>query len=133
MASGEEQFTSMTRQMAKWVDNVLGSGFSKYCPAGTWSPAVNMYEDEKFYYVVVDLAGVKVEDLDLKIEEGSLVLCGERETPRMPNCESLKLHLMEIDHGRFSRRIDLPTEVDADNTHARYRNGYLWIHIPRKL
>jgi len=43
---------------------------------------------------------------------------------------------MEIDHGRFCRKLNLPPDVDVDasaNLSASYGSGYLWIYLPRKV
>lgn len=129
--AGEGQFTSMTKQMSKWIDHVLGAGYHAYA-RDVWSPAVNVYEDSSRYHVVVELAGVKCDSIDLHFENGQLVLTGLRETPRPDNAaQGLKTHLMEIDHGRFWRAIELPAPVDGANIQARYCNGLLWIQLPK--
>ena len=44
----------------------------------------------------------------------------------------VRVHLMEIDHGGFSREVELPPEgVNRDKIRAQYRNGMLWIEIPK--
>lgn len=135
-ASGRENhLASMAKQMGKWVNQVItGSGYK--CPSDAWSPPVNFYEDDEGYCVVVDLAGMQPDMIDLRIEEGFMIVTGNRETPEMPQCRGLtRVHMMEIDHGRFCRQFELPKEVDADatiNLAALYRNGYLWISLPKR-
>ena len=66
---------------------------------------------------------------------GTLYITGERPLPSNPEADDvggMKLHLMEIDHGRFLREIKLPEDVAVDAIEATYRNGYLWVKIPRK-
>jgi HSP20 family molecular chaperone IbpA len=43
----------------------------------------------------------------------------------------IRVHLMEIDHGSFCREVELPENVDRDLIRASYRNGMLWIEIPK--
>jgi HSP20 family protein len=43
----------------------------------------------------------------------------------------IRVHLMEIDHGSFCREVELPLNVDRDRITANYRNGMLWIEIPK--
>ncbi len=43
----------------------------------------------------------------------------------------VRIHLMEIDHGAFSREVELPPDVNKERIAARYRNGMLWIEIPK--
>lgn len=131
-AAERDKFTSMAKQMGKWMDQVLGQGYQHYCSRDGWQPAINLCEDERHYCVVVDLAGVKASEIDLRAEQRMLVLSGERALPEAPErVGEVRLHLMEIDHGRFHRAIELPEGVDVDAIEAFYRNGYLWIRIPK--
>ena len=43
----------------------------------------------------------------------------------------VRVHLMEIDHGAFSREVELPENVDQGKIIAAYRNGMLWIEMPK--
>ena len=43
----------------------------------------------------------------------------------------VRVHLMEIDHGSFSREVELPPDIVADKIMATYRSGMLWIEIPK--
>lgn len=135
-ARSEERFSSMARQMGRWVNHMLGQQYHRFCPSEAWAPAVNFSEGRKGYGVVVDLAGVQAETIDLRIEAGAMIVSGRREMPESPAGPGPgRVHLMEIDHGRFSRRIDLPDDVDVDaavNLSASYSNGFLYIQLPRK-
>jgi len=129
-----DERSPISGQMSRWMEHVLGPSFQHYRPAECWRPAVNLCEHETFYCIVVELAGMKATDIDLRAEEGLLVLSGERFLPE--NKEepgSVRLHLMEIDHGRFQRAIELPENVDIDRIEAFYRNGYLWVRIPKTV
>ena len=130
--AGHEDFSSsIARQMGKWVDQVLGQSYHKYCPGETWKPAVNIYEDERQYVIVADLAGMKAADVDLRAEVGKLVISGERAVPHFETKGDVRLHTMEIDHGRFCRAVNLPEDADIEAIEALYRNGYLWIQVPK--
>jgi HSP20 family molecular chaperone IbpA len=135
-AMSEERFGSMARQMGRWVNHVLGQQYHRFCPSDAWTPAVNFSEGRDGYGVVVDLAGVQVDTIDLRIEAGAMVVSGRRETPESPAGPGPgRVHLMEIDHGRFCRRIELPDDVDVDaavNLSASYSSGFLYIQLPRK-
>ncbi len=117
--------------MGKWVDHVLGQSYQQYCPGETWKPAVNIYEDDRQYVIVADLAGMKAAEVDLRAESGKLVISGERAVPHFDSKGDVRLHTMEIDHGRFCRAVNLPEDADIEAIEALYRNGYLWIQIPK--
>ncbi len=137
LATEEDKNSPISRQMNKWLDQVLGPSFHQYCPSECWQPAINLCEDDTSYCLVVDLAGVKGEEIDLRDISGSLVLTGERETPQLPEVSgNVRMHLMEIDHGRFYREIKMPENADIENAdaiQASYRGGFLWVRIPKKM
>ena len=130
--TAEGQFSSLAQQMGKWVDRVLGPGYHSYLASEEWSPAINVCEDKTHYCLVVDLAGISPEDI-LRVENGMLVISGTRQTPGLEElAEPVRLHHMEIEHGRFSRRLEVSKDVDIDAIEASYRNGFLWIRMPKK-
>lgn len=134
--AGEVQFGHMHRQVNKLMDQ-LQKGFFNFCPAETWTPPVNLYENERAYLVCVDLSGVDKEKIELSIADGQLRLRGHREMPVLPEMvdpagQPWRVHLMEIDHGPFCREVDLPADIDPQRISASYRNGMLWVELPRK-
>ena len=123
----------MSERFRSVTEHILVSGYPKYCPGESWTPALNLYEDDRNYYVVADLAGVGTQGIDLEYEEGKLVICGHRPTPPPPEAHGgLKLHHMEINHGRFRRILELPPDVNTDSIEAVYRTGQLLITLPKK-
>jgi HSP20 family protein len=133
MAKREDEFGSMGGKMSAWVDQVLGPSFRKFSSSDTWAPAINLYEDSGSFYVVVDLAGVSVPQIDLRAEDGVLLIQGRREMPRVETqAQTVRVHMMEIDHGVFRRAVELPPTADTQSIEATYRSGFLSIRIPRK-
>ncbi len=107
--------------------------YNFYGGAGTWSPAVNLYETETSYLVCVDLAGVEKEKIDVQVQASELTLRGHREVPWQQQGDTkLKVHVMEIDHGAFVRTVELPSDAAQEQITAAYRDGLLWIEIPKK-
>jgi HSP20 family molecular chaperone IbpA len=51
--------------------------------------------------------------------------------PETPNVR-VRMHLMEIDHGSFARDVELPQNVHHEQINARYRDGMLWVVLPKK-
>jgi HSP20 family protein len=112
----------------------VGLNYQRFCPGEAWTPSINLYEDAENYFLVMDLAGVKPKAIDIRVDDrGTLVILGNREAPEVPTrLGPTKLHLMEIDHGRFCRSMDLPEDADVDRIEASYRGGFLWVQISRK-
>ena len=73
---------------------------------GAWEPPVDIFETGRTLWVIVALPGVGPEDLELVIEEGTLVIAGRRKLP--PEARGATIHRLELPHGQFERRIALP-------------------------
>lgn len=114
------------------------AGFSKFADTPGWTPAVNLYESPDAYIVCVDLAGVDKDKITVEVHSGVLNIRGTRLPPNRiatPDSKPLgpcKVHVMEIDDGPFSRQVELPSDVQEQTISARYRDGLLWIELPRK-
>jgi HSP20 family protein len=126
-------FQNLARQTNKMMEQ-LQKGF--VYGSETWTPSVNLYETSNAYLVCVDLAGVDKEKIDVEVADSRLKLRGARAVPSFsPNPgerpEKVRVHLMEIDHGAFSREVEIPQDADRHQISANYRNGMLWIEIPK--
>jgi len=71
-----------------------------------WEPPVDIFKTDEDLWVLVALPGVAPEKLEVLIEEGALVVRGERSLP--PECRHASVHRLEIPHGWFEREIELP-------------------------
>ena len=145
-ATADPPFGHLARQANKLMEQVQ-KGYFNFCPSDTWTPSVNLYENATAYVVCVDLAGVEKEKIDVEVVDNRLRLRGTRpvptfdEEPAVASAGSavgadvqprrLRVHLMEIDHGSFSREVELPHGVNRQEITATYRNGMLWIEIPK--
>ena len=128
----EEQFYYWAIHMKKLAERTGSAGYRRFLSGKAFSPAVNLYEDGEAYHVAVDLAAVSPKSMSLEVNDGKLVLSGERATPRPPGSVGVAcMHLMEIDHGPFHRVVEIPKSVDASRVTATYRCGLLWICLPK--
>ena len=131
-------FGNLARQMGKLVDQ-FQKGYFNFMPGENWTPNVNLYETESAYLVCVDLAGVDKEKIDLTVADQRLKIKGARPVPSNAQSEEadlqgrrVRVHLMEIDHGAFCREVELPNDVNNEQIIATYRNGMLWVELPKK-
>ncbi len=127
--SHEDNLTDQVRHLGEAVQRSAHSRFFRFSPPDAWQPATNLYETEDRYVVCMDLAGVNRDEIDVEVLQEVLVIRGRRESPRPQS--SSKVHLMEIDHGRFRRTITIPSTVEVNNIKARYVDGYLWVELPK--
>jgi HSP20 family protein len=94
-----------------------------------FSPTVNTREGEFAYHVEVDLPGIDKEDVDIKIEDNTLIVSGERKVKN--EVKENDYYKVESNFGIFSRSFSLPSEIDFENIHAESENGVLEIIIPK--
>ncbi len=128
----DDPFDLLTNQMDQVVEEIRQRHFYHFSVRDTWSPSINMYETGPAYLICVDLAGVDRDRIDVREVDGKLVIRGDRPTPKPPDAEApLSVHLMEIDSGPFRRRIEIPHDADRAGIRARYRDGFLWLILPR--
>ncbi len=93
-------------------------------------PLTDLWEEDDKYVLHVELPGVKKEDVKLTVQDGVLVLQGERKQRELP--EGANYLRNEITYGEFSRSIILPNKADVEKISANYRDGVLEVVIPKK-
>ena len=92
-----------------------------------WIPAADVYEDEREYLLALDLPGINREGLDVSLDDGRLVIRGDRAA-----VEGLHARRAERPQGRFVRTFSLPDAVDRGAITADYRDGVLRLHLPKR-
>ncbi len=88
-------------------------------------PPMNIAEDDNNIYVVMELPGVDVKDIDLTVADKSLILKGERKV------EDVEYIRQERPTGYFQRIINLNVDVIRDNIKAKMKDGVLEIVLPK--
>jgi HSP20 family protein len=95
-----------------------------------WAPPVDIFETENELVLKADLPAVKLEDIDIQLENGTLTLKGERRFEKDENNKGF--HRIERSYGSFVRYFTLPETVDAEHVQAAYDNGVLSVTLPKK-
>ena len=91
--------------------------------------STDLIETDRDYHVCVDLPGVELKDIDISVQEGSLVMKAERkQCSKSPND---KIHCMERSYGLVQRRIQLPKNADFDHANTTFKNGVLTVVFPK--
>jgi HSP20 family protein len=123
--SQEQMLNQMYRSLAQAPgQEVAEPGTS----APAWAPPVDISERKDAYVVMVELPGVKVEDLDISFQDGLLTIQGERSATRGPDEQ---FHVLERRYGLFRRSITLPLHVKADAIQASTEDGVLQVLVPK--
>jgi len=124
--------TSLNREMERLLEHLGGSKppSARFCPT-VLQPAVDIYETGDEVVVVMELAGIQEEDIELTVDRNTLVIRGQRQEPR--SGPPRLYHHMEICYGPFQRELLLPSLVDAEAARVSYRDGMLEITLPKAL
>lgn len=121
-------FSPADAQFDRSVGDVIAGFLSEEDRRSAFIPPLDVTEYEKKYEVVVELPGVKREDVELKVEGGTLTIRGARK-PDVD--EGVKAVRTERPHGAFRRSLSLPEDVDAAGVTAGLENGILRLELPK--
>lgn len=94
-----------------------------------WTPSLDVYEDKDNLYVRAELPGMKREDINLTLHDGSLSISGERKSEA--KLKDAEVYRSERFFGRFQRTVTLTTPVEAEKVKAQYKDGILTVTLPK--
>lgn len=95
-----------------------------------WRPPMDLLEEPERYILRADLPGVKASDVDIQVEDGNLVVRGERQLEGDISREAFLR--IERPHGDFRLQIALPASVEASAIQATHKNGVVEILLPKR-
>ena len=93
-----------------------------------WSPALDLYQSTNNILAVIELPGMRKEDIEISLHNGTLTISGER---KRGGTGGDKAERTERYIGTFRRSIALPTRVDANKVSATYRDGILTVTLAK--
>ena len=97
--------------------------------SGSWTPAIDFYEEGDHYVVKADLPGISKKDVNVSLEDNVLSVRGQRNEEREE--KEATWYRTERVSGSFQRIFHLPGEVNAKKIKARFVDGVLEITIPK--
>jgi HSP20 family protein len=107
------------------VDQLWNGALAAQSPA---YPALNLWDDCENFHAEAELAGFKIEDIDLAVAGSELQIRGKRE---IPAAADWAVHRQERPSGEFARTIAFPAEIDAERVQAALKDGVLSITLPK--
>jgi HSP20 family protein len=96
----------------------------------SWQPDVDIFETETALVVRVEIAGVRSQDLTVKVDGQILRVAGIRPAP--DGSQVRRLHQMEIASGPFERRLRIPIPFDRNGVSAHVADGFLTVTLPKR-
>ena len=119
-------------EMTRRMDGFLGGDAAAPAPRsyGSAYPALNTWEDGDNAWIEAELPGLGLDDIEVLVNGGEVTINGQRK-PAEPQQQGATWHRRERSHGRFSRTLTLPWDVNADKVQATLRDGVLTVQLPR--
>ena len=95
-----------------------------------FAPRIDVKEDDVSYEISVELPGLEEKDIEISVADGALVLRGEKSGASEE--KEGKYFRQERIYGRFERAFHLPDGVESEKIEAKFKNGVLTLHLPKK-
>ncbi len=106
------------------------SGDNDLVTAAGFVPPVDIYEDENKLVLKIEIPGMRQEDLDVRMENNTLTVKGERNLQREEKEENF--HRVERRYGTFYRAFTLPNTIDPESIKADYEAGVLRLELHKR-
>jgi HSP20 family protein len=97
-----------------------------------WTPEADLFETDRDICVVVNLAGVQKEEIEVSFHQNHLRVAGNR-LRNLPSGSPTHFHHMEIGHGEFERVFRIPAAVDDDHISASCAEGLLTVRMKKRV
>jgi HSP20 family protein len=119
---------SIREEMEELFSRTFGEG------ADLWTvdritPSLDLSETDSALEVRMDIPGMEAKDIDIQVNANVLTVSGERKEEREEKGKTY--HRVERRVGSFSRSVTLPCPVKEDAVDAQYKNGILFIKLPK--
>ena len=121
---------AMQDRMTRMIDETLSRIWKEEVRQGVWSPAVDILERGDEVILKVDLPEVNQNEIDIRTEENTLIVQGERKFIK----ESSEENYIQIErpYGTFRRTFSIPRAIDQEGIRASYKDGVLRVFLPKK-
>jgi HSP20 family protein len=124
------ELATLQDRFNSFFENIAEASGKDQLTAGTFVPAVDVYEDEHNLVLKLEIPGVNEDDLKVSLENSTLTVSGERKFEKEEKEENF--HRIERRYGSFTRTFRLPNTVDAEKVDANYDKGVLRITLAKR-
>lgn len=141
--SGGERKGEMQRYTAPFeqMERMFEDFFQRRFFAPSWMPriklpefadisaSVDMFEEGEDLVIKADLPGMKKDEISIDFADDVVTISGEKKTEE--RTERKDYHCVERSFGSFSRKLQLPVDIQIDKTRASFKDGVLEIRMPK--
>lgn len=122
--------STLQEQVNRLFEDNFARGRSRQAESASWAPAVDIYETENELVVKADLPEVHDKDMDIRVENKTLSIRGERKFSNEVHEDNYLR--VERAYGGFTWSFSLPNTVNTEAIKAEYKNGVLTVHMPKR-
>ena len=124
------ELNTLQSRLIRLFEEQTRGGSEESLTAGAFVPAVDVYEDEHSIQLKLEVPGIDEKDLDIKVENNTLTVSGERKFEKDEKEENFRR--VERRYGSFVRSFTLPTTVDSEAITADYTAGVLKLRLAKR-
>ena len=125
------EFVTLQGRMNRlFQDSYSPEGHDESLTTTSFTPAVDVYEDEHNVTLKIEVPGIDEKDIDVRVENNTLTVHGERKFEKEEKEENYRR--VERQYGSFTRTFTLPQTVDSEKIEANYDKGVLKIQLAKK-
>lgn len=124
------ELLDLQRGINQLFDSSVGRTTNEGVALNTWTPAVDIYEDETSFMIKLELPEVNRQDVKVNLHENTLSISGERRIENEDKRDGY--HRVERSYGQFYRSFTLPPNVNPEGINAQFKDGMLRLSIPKK-
>ena len=132
-------FDSIHNELNNFLrDTIINPAFSHQLSmkkVSTWRPAVEIKQSENDYKIKVQLPGVNKDDIEVELDNDFMTITAqieEEKEEKEQKEKNMKYHTCEFRYGKYKRTISFDAPIKADETKAEYKNGVLYVRIPKQ-
>lgn len=123
-------WNTLQEQVNRLFEDSFARSRSGQAELASWAPAVDIYETENELVVKADLPDMQEKDIDVRVENNTLTVRGERKFNNEVNEDNYLR--VERTYGAFTRSFSLPNTVNTEGIRAEYKNGVLSVRMPKR-
>ena len=123
----ETGMTTFRKEIDRLIDRIWDGDETP--TTGMWNPRVDISENKEAFLVKAEVPGIEPKDIQLSLENGVLILRGEKHQESEQKDE--RFYRTERTYGSFVRSLRLPANVDGTKVNAVFKNGLLTVMLPK--
>jgi HSP20 family protein len=128
LSTAFDRLATLREEMDRLFDSPFGSFLRSPASLRSWSPPLDVYQDKDNFTIVVDLPGLKKENIDISLRGETLTISGERKAEEKKGEQGFRA---ERFYGSFQRTVKLPALVDPNKVKASYQEGILKVLLAK--